>query len=138
MHELAICQALLDEVERVARRERAERVMTIVVRIGALAGVEPELLRSAFSIARAGTLAADAELNLESTGVRVECLGCGEESAVAVNALACPICGNWRTRVVSGEDLILASIALTRDAAAESRAEAEPSTPVRSEASQHV
>ncbi|HUN27314.1 MAG TPA: hydrogenase maturation nickel metallochaperone HypA [Steroidobacteraceae bacterium] len=119
MHELSICQALLDEVERVAREERAERVVTIVVRIGALAGVEPELLRSAFSIARAGTPAAAAELVLESTGVQIECPGCGAQSAVAVNALACPACGNWRTRVTAGEELILARVELTRTAGEE-------------------
>lgn len=114
MHELTVCQALLREVERVARAERAECVVAVVVRIGPLAGVEPELLRGAYAIASAGTRAAGAELILERTAVRVECLQCGAESLTECGAIACRQCGDWRTRLVSGDELLLASVELTR------------------------
>ena len=55
MHELAICQALLDEVGRIVQERRAERVAAVRVRCGALAGVEPGLLERAYEVARAGT-----------------------------------------------------------------------------------
>lgn len=112
MHELAICQALLDEVERVARVQRAERVVAVRVRCGALAGVEPGLLQRAYEVARGGTLAAEAALTIEESPVRVHCLRCGSETAARVQRLVCAACGEWRTEVVSGDELTLMSIEL--------------------------
>jgi len=115
MHELAICRALLDEVKKVARDQQAERIASIHVRIGPLAGVEPALLESAYGLASAGTVAAGARLVLETSGVRVRCLQCGTDSDVPSNALSCPSCGHWRTRLVSGDELVLASVELVRN-----------------------
>jgi hydrogenase nickel incorporation protein HypA/HybF len=112
MHELAICQALLEEVERVARERQAERVAAVRVRCGALAGVEPELLHRAYEVARAGTLAAAAQLTIEEAPVRVHCLRCGSESAARVQHLVCGACGDWHTRVVAGDELMLMSVEL--------------------------
>jgi hydrogenase nickel incorporation protein HypA/HybF len=115
VHELAICSALLDEVERVVRENRALRAVLIVVRVGPLAGVEPALLRSAYSIASAGTAAAGAELLLEEAPVRVRCRQCHAESGVASNELSCPHCGCLSTQLISGEELLLARVELERD-----------------------
>jgi len=112
MHELAVCQALVDQVEKIAREREAVRVVSILVRIGPLSGVEAKLLEHAYPLASAGSLAADAELVLETLPVRVRCLACRVESEVVPNRLVCASCGNWETRVVSGEELILASVEL--------------------------
>ena len=112
MHELAICQALLEEVERVARERQAERVAAVRVRCGALAGVEPDLLHRAYEVARAGTLAADAQLTIEEAPVRVHCARCGRESAARVQQLVCAACGDWHTHVVEGDELVLMSVEL--------------------------
>ncbi|HEY4645421.1 MAG TPA: hydrogenase maturation nickel metallochaperone HypA [Steroidobacteraceae bacterium] len=112
MHELAVCQALLDEVERIARARRAKRVAAVRVRVGALAGVEPELLQRAYEVARAGTLAEDASLAIEDSPVRVYCPRCGNEGTVQVPRLVCAACGEWRTEVVAGDDLTLMSVEL--------------------------
>jgi hydrogenase nickel incorporation protein HypA/HybF len=112
MHELSVCQALIEQVERVARERQAERVVAMVVRIGPLSGIEPALLRSAYPFASAGTVAADAALVLEWTAVRVRCLECGAESETQSNCLLCAACGHWRTQVLCGEELLLASVEL--------------------------
>jgi hydrogenase nickel incorporation protein HypA/HybF len=56
MHELAVCQGLMNQVEQIAQRENAERVTRILLRVGPLSGVEPQLLIDAFSIASAGPI----------------------------------------------------------------------------------
>jgi len=110
MHELAVCQALLAEVQRVADAAAAGPVTRVLLRVGALSGVEPRLLRRAFEVARAGGVAADAELRIERMPVRVECLLCHEVSDAAPNRLLCARCGAWRTRVVAGDELMLQRI----------------------------
>lgn len=114
MHELSVCEGLLREVMRVAEAERARRVLSITLTVGPLAGVEPALLESAYPLASAGTLAADARLLIERTPLRVRCRDCGGESEVALSRLLCRACGGWRVELISGEELVLASMELER------------------------
>jgi hydrogenase nickel incorporation protein HypA/HybF len=112
MHELSVCQAMLSQVEDIAAREGASNVATIVVRIGPLSGIVPELLQQAFTIARAGTLAQSAELITEWQPIRVRCLECDTESEAKPSNLLCSACGSYRTQVLSGDELLLARIEL--------------------------
>lgn len=114
MHELAVCQALLEQVAEVARQRNALEVSSITVRIGPLSGVEPDLLRRAFEVARAGSVAAGARLVLETEPVRVRCPDCGAERVVPPNRLRCPDCGAGPASIISGDALTLASLALER------------------------
>ena len=118
MHELSVCQALMAQVVDIAARENAERVTAIVLRMGPLSGVEPDLLADAFPIAAAGTPAEGAALHFERLPVRVHCSVCGAESDASVNRLLCGACGDYRTRLISGDELLLASVELERRASA--------------------
>lgn len=113
MHELSVCQALLAQVEQVARDNAARSVEKVVLRIGPLAGVEPRLLQDAFPIARAGTVAAAAALVIEEQPLTVRCQSCGAETAAQPNRLLCGACGDWHTQLISGDELLLASVELT-------------------------
>lgn len=114
MHELAVCQALIDQVEEIALRERADQVLSIHLGIGPLSGVEPHLLEQAFSIARAGGVAARAELLVDNLPVQVSCDQCGQTTDALPARLLCGACGNWRTRLVSGDELQLLHVELVR------------------------
>ena len=126
MHELSVCLALLQQVERIAQERAATRVTSIVVKVGPLSGVEPELLRRAYPLAAAGTVAEHAELAIETPDVVVRCCECGQQSTVPPNRLLCTACGDFRTRLESGDEMILQSLELagnrirqeTRDAVA--------------------
>lgn len=118
VHELALCQGLMAEVDRVARGQRASAVHGVRVAVGALSGVEPGLLERAFHIARAGTIAQRAWLRLDVLPARVACDGCKLQSEVPANRLLCPACGTWRVRLIGGEELLLTQVELTRDASA--------------------
>lgn len=112
MHELSLCSGLLHQVQRVAAAHGAQRVAAITLRIGPLSGVEPTLLQQAFAQARAGTVAASARLAIEAAPVRVHCLECGHDSDAAPNRLLCDACGGWRTRLLSGAEILLVSVEL--------------------------
>jgi len=107
MHEMAICQGLMSQVEQIAREKGAERVEHIVLSIGPLAGVEPELLNRAFEVARMDTVAETAELEIETGPVVVECRSCGAKGEAKVNRLLCPSCGGWKVNLVQGDELLL-------------------------------
>ena len=112
MHELSVCLALMSQVSRIAREHDATGVERIVLNIGPLSGMEPALLRKAFPLAAAGTVAENAELTIEEMPVRVRCTTCEAESQAAPNRLLCAVCGDYRTRVVSGEEMTLTRLEL--------------------------
>lgn len=112
MHELSVCIALLESVERVAAEHGAPGVAKIVLRIGPLSGIEADLLRNAYPLAAAGTIAADAELVIETDSIVVSCTRCGAESDARPNRLLCAQCGDYRTRVVRGDAMLLQSLEL--------------------------
>ena len=114
MHELAICQALISQVVVLADERRAIAVSDVHVAIGLLSGVESPLLRNAFPLAAAGTVADAAKLHIEDVPVRVYCPKCEVESEVDVNRLLCSQCGGWRNRLVGGDELLLTRVELER------------------------
>ncbi len=116
MHELSICQALVAKVEAIARAH-AGRVREVRVGIGPLSGVEPQLLADAYPLACAGTGADGSRLAIEERPIRVRCRSCGVETAATCNRLVCGSCGDWRTELVSGDELMLLTVELeTSDA----------------------
>ncbi len=114
MHELSLCQGMMRQLTEIAEQQQAACITRVHVRVGPLSGVEPKLLARAFPLASAGTVAAEAELILEEQPVRVRCEQCGAESEVTANRLLCGNCGDYHTRLLSGDELLLASVELTR------------------------
>ncbi|MGB5438072.1 MAG: hydrogenase maturation nickel metallochaperone HypA [Gammaproteobacteria bacterium] len=115
MHELSVCQALICQVEVIAEEENAAQVVTIHLGIGPLSGVEPKLLEQAFDIARAGSIASNAQLVIHSQPVRVSCQECGQTTDALPARLICGNCGDWHTKVVSGDELLLSQVELIRN-----------------------
>ena len=113
MHELSVCLSLLQQVEAIAREHEATSVERIVLKVGPLSGVEADLLQNAYPLAIAGSVAEHAELVIEASGVVVQCTQCDAESGVPANRLVCPECGDYRTRLVSGDEMILQRVEFT-------------------------
>ena len=112
MHELSVCQALMRQVQDIARERRAVAVTSVKLQIGPLSGVEPDLLKQAFPLASAGSVAEAAQLVIEILPIRVHCESCGAETAAEPNKLVCGTCGDWHTRLLSGDEMLLASVEL--------------------------
>lgn len=115
MHELSVCQELLKQIEQVAGQNNACRVHTVKLQIGPLSGVEAALLQQAFPIAVAGSIAEAALLEIELLPIRVSCNQCGAETDAVANKLICGQCGHWQTTLVSGDEMLLASLELERE-----------------------
>ena len=107
MHELSVCQAILDEVGSLAAKRSAISVSGIHLSVGPLSGVESGLLHQAFPLATAGTVAAGAELHIRETPVRIRCSRCDAEMEVPPNRLLCRHCDGWQTDLLSGDELVL-------------------------------
>jgi hydrogenase nickel incorporation protein HypA/HybF len=105
MHEYSIVQALVERVDAEARKHAASRVHAVRVRIGELAGVEIELLKTAYETVRHRTVCHDAPLEVVAVAARWACPQCG--TTIAVGApLSCATCG-VAARLLSGDEIVL-------------------------------
>lgn len=115
MHELSICQSLLKQVSSIAAEHNASVVENIYLQVGPLSGVEPELLKSVFPFASADTVAEQAKLIISSMPVRVRCRSCFAESEASINSLVCGRCGDWKTELLAGDELLLERVEMLTD-----------------------
>ena len=112
MHELSVCMSLLEQIQEIAAERGAAQVARIELQIGPLSGVEADLLLNAWPIAAAGTIAERAEIDIDATEIVVRCSACNAETPATTNKLVCGACGDIRTALVSGNELILRRLEL--------------------------
>jgi len=86
--------------------------MSVRLRVGLLAGVDPALLASAYPLVAAGTCAEGSSLVIDAVPVQVRCRRCQQLSAAEPNRLTCRGCGDSQTEVVGGTELLLESVQL--------------------------
>jgi len=116
MHELSIAASILDIAEARAREHNAGSIQVIRVRLGEFTNIAREALEFAFEIARQGTLAQNARLEIEIVAMLVECIVCqGVNHPERTLCLICAHCG-FPLRVVSGEELQVDYIELETEA----------------------
>jgi hydrogenase nickel incorporation protein HypA/HybF len=110
MHELSIAVALVLQVQEVAAREDATRVVRVVVVVGRLSGVEPDALEFAWPLAAEGTVAAHAELILEAPPLTLRCRSCGLTAEGNEPFPVCDACGSVDVDVGNARELRLKTI----------------------------
>lgn len=114
MHEVGIMESTIEVVLRQAGQHRASRVHRIVLRIGALAGVEPESLRFAFDAVTRGTIAAGSELDIEAVPAKAYCSDCAKDFSVERGFIfTCPECNQLSGELRQGKELELIRIEMT-------------------------
>jgi hydrogenase nickel incorporation protein HypA/HybF len=92
MHEVSIMQSALQTVERVGRERNLSKVRRVGLRVGLLSGVIPDALQFAFEVLRAGTVAAEAKLDIEIVPAVFWCEACQSERHLTTLDFACDLC----------------------------------------------
>jgi hydrogenase nickel incorporation protein HypA/HybF len=110
MHEMSLCQGLLDLIEAEREARGFEHVARVRVAVGAFANVEPDALRFGFEAVTRGTAAEGAELDLDVIPARAWCMPCGDVRLIARRGDPCPVCGSAQLVLQSGEELRLTEL----------------------------
>ncbi|PWC39365.1 hydrogenase maturation nickel metallochaperone HypA [Azospirillum sp. TSO35-2] len=96
MHEMAICESLLQAMEEAGRANGFTRVRKVRLEIGRFAGVEIEALRFGFDVVTRGSLADGAELAVLEVPGRGWCFDCNDTVPLEDRLSSCPRCGgDW-------------------------------------------
>ena len=112
MHEYSIVQSLLDACEDNAKANDASKVNKVVVKIGVMSGVEPELLKTAFDTFKEKTMCEDAEFVMNIQSVVIKCNSCQKESTLKKLEYSCPDCKSVELDIIDGEDMYLMQLEL--------------------------
>ncbi len=108
MHELAIAHSLLEAVRAQAGRRPGSRIVKVGVKVGELAGVDPEALSFSFEALVQESELAPLTLDIERCPRRQRCPHCQSVFVVEGYDLACPGCGVRETQCIGGDELDLA------------------------------
>lgn len=104
-----MCEALR-LAEESARTAGAARITALRLRIGTLSSVVPEAMRFAWEVARRGTLAEDAQLEIEPVPGAAWCAQCRAEYACADFLSECPRCGAVGGEWLRGQEVEIAAV----------------------------
>jgi len=112
MHEYSIVQSLLDSCDENAAKNNATKVTKVVIKIGVMSGVEPELLRTAFDTFKEKTICEEAEFIINIQPVIIKCNKCLNEAVIEGIEYYCPKCKSIDLSVLDGEDMYLMQLEL--------------------------
>ncbi len=110
MHEVSLMQTTLDLALAHATQQGAQHIHWIKLRVGELSGVIPEALTLAFEIVIVGTIAADAQLEVETVPVICYCSTCQQDFQPDDWVYRCPTCNQFTTDLRQGRDLELTAM----------------------------
>ena len=111
MHELSIIIDLIELCEENAKKNKAEQVDEIIIKIGKLSGVEAHYLQSAFEFYHfTSDICKNAKLTINIQPVIVFCNDCNQNSELKDNNFKCQKCGSRNLKVIDGEDMYLMQI----------------------------
>ena len=112
MHEYSIVQSILDSCEEYVKENEATKVTKVVVKIGVMSGVEPELLKRAFDTFKEKTKCDGAEFIMNIQSVVIMCKSCKKESILEKLEYKCPSCESVDLEIIDGEDMFLMQLEL--------------------------
>ncbi len=110
MHELSIVASLFEILEEKAKEKKAKKILSVKLKVGALSGVVPEFLETAFNIYKKDTLAAESTLKIEEVPLKIRCQLCGTEIVKDDFVFICEKCDSRELKTLSGTELLLEKI----------------------------
>ena len=110
MHELSLAEAINNTIKELCSRSEWTRVRRVVLKVGYMRQVDPELLSFAFDVVAKETISEGAELSVLELPVVFKCNACGQENSSENTAFLCPNCGSTNVELLSGMELTIESM----------------------------
>jgi hydrogenase nickel incorporation protein HypA/HybF len=110
MHEVSIMAEALRMAVESAQTVGARRITGLRLRVGRLSGAVPEALQFAWDVVRQDTMAATAQLEIESVPAATWCATCQTEFECRDFFSECPCCHHVSGELRRGRELEIASV----------------------------
>jgi hydrogenase nickel incorporation protein HypA/HybF len=110
MHELSLAEAINNTIQTLCAQSSWTRVRRVVLKVGRMRQVDPELLSFAFNVAGKGTISEGAELSVLELPVVFKCNACGKRTSGESTVFVCLSCGSTDVDLLSGMEMTIESI----------------------------
>ncbi len=113
MHELSIISSIVEIAEAEVQKAGAQRVESIELEIGELAGIEFSALDFAWEVGVSQTVLENAERHVHRISGEARCNEC--ETIFDMQALydPCPSCGSYFSEIIKGKELSVKALMVT-------------------------
>jgi hydrogenase nickel incorporation protein HypA/HybF len=113
MHELGIAESALKAALAEMENQGAQRILSVTLRIGTLAAVDPQAMQFAFDAVIPGTAAEGASLTIETVSPVAWCSDCHDAfTPDSIAFFKCPKCGEFSGDLRQGQEIELARLEL--------------------------
>lgn len=107
MYEFTLTKSVNNAILNLCRQSGWDRVRHIVLKIGGMRKVNPELMSSAFDVISQGTRTEGASFSIMTLPTTFRCRACGRDSQTENTTFACPLCGSRDVELLSGLELAI-------------------------------
>jgi hydrogenase nickel incorporation protein HypA/HybF len=107
MHEMSLCESLIQVIEEQATTQGYNQVKTVFLEIGAFSGIETDAMQFCFDVVCRGTLADGATLTINQLPGKAWCFDCQQEVEVHDRLDACPQCQGFSLQTSGGEEMTI-------------------------------
>jgi hydrogenase nickel incorporation protein HypA/HybF len=106
MHEASIAISLIETVSDLCQKEGYNSIESVRLKVGRAAGILPDALLFAFDVAKAGTIASQAELLIEYVALGGFCIECGSQFESEERYIfSCPDCKSSAIKITRGDEM---------------------------------
>ena len=113
MHEFSLAQNIVEIVEESIVANNVSNVEEIVLEIGTLAGVEIPALELALESLKPNSVLKDSTIQISILEAEAVCEDCSSLFVPTDAYTACPDCGSFRKKILTGTELKVKSIVAT-------------------------
>lgn len=112
MHEVSICQSVINSLEEEMEEEKLEQVREIHLKVGILSCIEPDILTHVFTFMIVDTPLKNSVLKIELVDILAECEVCDKQFKVDKYKFVCPECGMPLSKIIEGNELQIHKLVL--------------------------
>ena len=105
MHEMSLCEGVLQILQTEAKNQGLTKVKTVWLEIGDLSSVEPDAMLFSFDVVTRNSLADGAKLEIIHVPGDAWCMQCSKNVPVKQRFDECPECGSYQLQITGGDEM---------------------------------
>ncbi|MDG3084582.1 hydrogenase maturation nickel metallochaperone HypA [Vibrio hannami] len=105
MHEMSLCESLVQVIEEQATAQGYKQVKTVYLDVGPFAGIETDAMHFCFDVVCRGTVANNAKLEINELSGKAWCFDCQKEVSISDRLDPCPDCAGFSLQTKGGDEM---------------------------------
>ena len=105
MHEISICEGILQVLEAEAIKQGFSKIKTVFLEIGDLSSIELDALSFGFDVVTKNSVADGAKLEIIRIAGTAWCMKCAKSVIIKRRFDECPDCGSYQLQTTGGNEM---------------------------------